>query len=234
MTIQVTTKGKLSITYPKEIDYKIILQELLPHLVKADRTSAEITGIIKTQSEPKGKLRYEQKLKKAIKSLRFDFMRDPTILEIAYDVGETPEAIRETVFKLSPISGWREPSEKEIADAKGKVKRVYELGSVFRQFGNSNIVYNPSYPLSKESHTAIIKRVNYALKNEKDQLPEIVVVNEEEQRTEFKFRWPKISKWYLSGDYTEYCYKKSGKLSGKLVPDLERLKKGMEELLKKK
>lgn len=52
VAIQVTTKNKLSITYPTEFDYNLILEKLKPMLVKADNSQAEIINVIKAPSKP--------------------------------------------------------------------------------------------------------------------------------------------------------------------------------------
>ncbi|MEM3459273.1 MAG: hypothetical protein QXN36_01615 [Candidatus Bathyarchaeia archaeon] len=46
-TVQITTSGKLGITYPKGSDFHIILEQLKPYLVKPDGSQAKIIGIIK-------------------------------------------------------------------------------------------------------------------------------------------------------------------------------------------
>jgi hypothetical protein len=53
VTFQITTQAKLSITYPKETDFKTFQKRLEPFLVKADGTPAEITRIIKEPSKTK-------------------------------------------------------------------------------------------------------------------------------------------------------------------------------------
>jgi hypothetical protein len=47
-TVQITTKGKLGITYPETSNYDVVLEQLKPYLVKADNTPAKIISIIKS------------------------------------------------------------------------------------------------------------------------------------------------------------------------------------------
>ena len=102
VTFQITTTGKLSIWYPEEVGYEFFLKRLKPLLVKADGTPAERFDVIWESIKPERRLSLEQRVKRTIEELRFILMRDPKILEIAYEIGETPEAIRKVAFKLSP------------------------------------------------------------------------------------------------------------------------------------
>jgi DNA gyrase/topoisomerase IV subunit B len=56
VTFQITTQAKLSITYPKETDFKTFQKRLEPFLVKADGTPAEVIRIIKESSKAKEEL----------------------------------------------------------------------------------------------------------------------------------------------------------------------------------
>ena len=41
-TVQITTQGKLGIFYPETADYNIVLEKVMPFLVKADGSQAKI------------------------------------------------------------------------------------------------------------------------------------------------------------------------------------------------
>jgi hypothetical protein len=51
-TVQITTQGKLGITYPEKSSYDIILEQLKPCLVKADNTPAKIIKQSYTSEDP--------------------------------------------------------------------------------------------------------------------------------------------------------------------------------------
>lgn len=58
-TIQITTKGKVGITYPEKSNYNVVLEQLKPYLVKAESTSAKIVSR-KEISKPKKKISTER------------------------------------------------------------------------------------------------------------------------------------------------------------------------------
>lgn len=52
-TIQITTKGKLGITYPETSNYNVVLDKLKPYLVRADNTPARILRVISNKASIK-------------------------------------------------------------------------------------------------------------------------------------------------------------------------------------
>lgn len=91
VTIQTTTKGKLGITYPRDMDYNIILEKLRPLLVKADHTQAEIIKVIKEPSKPKDAKKLgdssqktpvsisTERYEKRLDSIRHENLSDPSL-----------------------------------------------------------------------------------------------------------------------------------------------------------
>lgn len=65
----------------------------------------------------------ERKVREVVEELRheFLFLREPTVKEVALRVGELPEKVRETLYKIAPKIGWKEQEkdemEKEAEDA---------------------------------------------------------------------------------------------------------------------
>jgi hypothetical protein len=234
VTFQITTKGKLGIYFPEDANYEPFLTMVKPFLVKADGAPAEKFIVTLVPSKPKDECTSEKKLpdiENTIKTLKFLLMRNPTLLEIAHKMDTTPEAIREPAFKLSSKTKWSEPSGKQCLEAEEKLKGIYELGSVFQRFGKS-AAHSTPLSLIRESPTIIVERVGYALKNERDELPEIVVLSEDEKRIEFEFKWPRNSQWYLSYDYSQFYYKETGRMSVKMAPQVERVNEEFKKFLK--
>lgn len=174
----------------------------------------------------------EGKVKRTIENLRFILKRNPTSLEISYDTGETPEAIREVAFKLSPTMGWREPSEKQISRANEKVKEIYKIARLLGHFPSEIVQKRSVYCLHDESWNSILDRVNYARKQELNELPKIVATKKDKKRIEFEYRWPKGSKWYGSGDYPEYYDKENRRLVSWRLRFAEKTKEQIDQLLK--
>ncbi|MEM3694315.1 MAG: hypothetical protein QXI39_09890 [Candidatus Bathyarchaeia archaeon] len=54
-------------------------------------------------------------VEKAVEKLRFElnFLREPTVKEVAVKVGKTPETVRPILYELAPKIEWREQSDKE-------------------------------------------------------------------------------------------------------------------------
>jgi len=172
----------------------------------------------------------DQKVKNAIKHLRFILMRDPTIREIAYRIGKTPKAIQETAFKLSPKIGWREPSEKQISRANDRVKEVYKIARLLRHFALEIVQKRRVFCLNDESWDTIRDRVEYAREQEPGEVPKIVTTDEDERQMKFKYRWPKGSKWYGSNG-SEYYDKENKRLVSAAVVFMKGIMKRTDQLL---
>lgn len=229
-TFQITTKGKLGIWYPDEVGYEGFLEQLKPLLVKADGNPSEKFIVIRKPSKSRRNALVDQKVKNAIEYLRFILMRDPTILEVAYKMGKTPEAIRETAFKLSPKIGWKEPSEKQISRADDKIKEIYKIARLLHHFAPEIVQKRHVFCLNDESWNTILNRVNYARKYEPGEVPKIVSTKKDERQMKIEYRWPKGSKWYGSNG-SEYYDKENKRLVSAEVVFMKGIMKRTDQLL---
>ena len=155
----------------------------------------------------------QDKVEKAIKDLRFRLLRNPTTKEVAYEIGVTPAVAERLVWKSAPKTKWREPKKDQISDSKWRLYRIYELAALMEKFGEDAVKNRPwsIAPGEKTPSRFELKRAKYALKHEKDKLPKIVIVKENEKKIEFDHKWPKGS---LMGDSSEIYDKIQKKFSG--------------------
>lgn len=212
--IQVTTKGKLGLFYPEDLNYKKILNLITPLLLDANNKTAKIIEEIKIKNRVTQKDFDELELERVIDNLRFVKMRDPTILDISYQVGEIPEKVREAAFRLAPKIKWKDPSEEEVKEAELKIKEVFQITALLQHFRQEVVFTRPAKQLGGQKWKNVLERAKYASKHEKEKLPKIKFNEETEERIEFEFVWPRVSKYF--GDYPEYYYKKKKQLSGNI------------------
>ena len=100
---QVTNSGKFGISYPLNKNPEKFLKNVRKLLIRENKTPITKFEKYKEIPEPKEKITpLEEKVENAIDHSRFLLMRDPTPKEIGYNVGETPEKVREVAFKLAP------------------------------------------------------------------------------------------------------------------------------------
>ncbi|HUU88013.1 MAG TPA: hypothetical protein VMX17_09710 [Candidatus Glassbacteria bacterium] len=211
---QITTHGKFSIAFPIEEDPEKWLSIIRKLLVRKNREPVEVFEKYKEIPEPKEKITpLEEKVEKTIDHLRFLLMRDPTTTEIAYDVGETPEKMRKIAFKLAPKIKWKEPTEDETKEAELRIKEVLQIACLLQHFEKSIIFTRPTSYLGGRLWKDILERANYALKHEKEKVPNIKTNEETEERIEFDFVWSRNSKFAFT-TYPEYYYKNKKELSG--------------------
>ena len=155
-------------------------------------------------------------------------MRDPSTIEIAYEVGETPEKIREVAFKLAPKLKWKEPTEDEIKKAEMKIKEIYQTASLLNKFDSMIVLKRPATHLGGLSYKTILKRAKYALDSEKELLPKIVIDMETEEYELFRFEFPDNSKFQFTGT-PEYYYKQEKRLSGQIGGIIDMFKQVMKD-----
>ena len=210
---QITTHGRFSIAFPIDEDPEKWLPTIRKLLVRKNREPLEMFEKYKEIPEPKEKTTsLEEKVEKVIDHLRFIQMRNPALIEIAYEVGEIPEKVREEAFKLAPKLGWREPSEDEIKEAKLRIKEIFQIASLLQKFGKPIVFTRPAKYLGGRIWKDILERVDYTLKYETEKIPSIKVDKETEERLDFEFVWSRDSEY--SGSYPEYYDKKKRQLSG--------------------
>jgi len=104
VTFQITTKGKLSVTYPENMDYRFILEKVKPHLVKADGSSAKILKEIPIHKKaPNSEI--ERKIDAELKRCAERHITLVGLEWLANQVGECPERIKEFVYKVAKKYG---------------------------------------------------------------------------------------------------------------------------------
>ena len=157
--------------------------------MNANNKPAKITEEIEIKSETEQKDFAQQNIEKATDQLRFLLMRDPTPKEIAYEVGETPEKVREIAFKLAPKKKWKDPSEDETKEAKLRIKEIYQIASLLQKFEKPIVFTRPAKYLGGRIWKDILERVDYAIKHKKEKIPKIKVNKETEERLDFEFVW---------------------------------------------
>lgn len=195
-TIQVTKKGVLMIWYPEEVNFELVLDKALPLLMKADGTPATIIeGPIEIRKPYQKKNINPIAVETTVKKLRFCLMRNPTIKEVAYEVGKPPETIRSEMYSLSPKIGWKEPNPDEIKEAKNFVAEIYEIAALMDYFPFEAINKRPTRFLGGQSWKKVEERALYAVENETDQIPKLELLKEDEKTIEFKFIPPPKSKY---------------------------------------
>lgn len=181
------------------------------------------------------RLPLESRVKRAIENLRFRLLRNPSEQEVAREIGETPEKAHELVWKLIPETGWKEPSKKQISLDGHRLHEVYEIAALLEHFDEESVrkraltsdkfttrdngsriidpglIYLRGEPINK-----IIKRARWALKNERNKLPRITFVAENDTIIEFDYTWPEPTeeseiRW---GDSSEIYDKTTKSFSG--------------------
>ncbi|MEM4481077.1 MAG: hypothetical protein QXG58_07595 [Candidatus Bathyarchaeia archaeon] len=101
------SKQQLFIEYPPPPNFKLYWCEAETEYVK----QAEFSPML------------VEAVEKAVEELRVElnFLREPTVKEVAMKVGKTPETVRPILYELAPKIGWREQSceeaEKEAEEA---------------------------------------------------------------------------------------------------------------------
>ncbi len=120
VTIQVTNRGKLGITYPEQMNYQLLLPQLKNLLVRPDGTQAEIIG---RSRELFGSVE-EGKVAETVKHLWQILFRPPTPKEIAVETGITPEVAEKLAYKTAKKTGWFHPSHELINECTEKLGEV--------------------------------------------------------------------------------------------------------------
>ena len=231
MTFQVMNSGKFSISYPLKKNPDEPLTHARHLLAKENGTPITKLEKYKEIPEPKPKRApLETKAEKTLTLLRFLLMRDPTLTELAYEVGVTPEKVREVAFKLSPKTKWKEPTKEQIKEGERKLKEIYQIASLLKHFKKEVVLRRPVSHLGGMLRKDVLKRVDYALKHEIEELPTIKFREETEERKEFEFIWSRESKYRFT-TYPEYYYKKTRQLSGDIWLN-EIMKKTLNEINK--
>ena len=221
---QITAHGKFSIAFPLEKDPEKWLSLVRRLLVRKNGDPIVIFEKYKEIPEPKEKITpLEEKVEKAIHHLRFLLMRDPTTTEIAYDVGETPEKMREIAFKLAPKLKWKEPSEEDIKGDYKKLSDIYQIASLLNHFKADIVLRRPTKFLQKVTPNKILNRANYAREHEKENLPQVGLVKETDKFLEYSFYWSGGSK-YCFGDISEFYDKDTETLSGQNEAFMKKIK----------
>jgi len=117
VTVQITTKRKLSITYPEKMDPEKILERIELWLVKDDGTPAEILDEIKVPDEIVKELKIgSQLVEKVLEELRFKFCGEVSVEDVALKVGKAPKEVRVMLYELAPKTGWKPPTDEAIEE----------------------------------------------------------------------------------------------------------------------
>jgi len=167
------------------------------------------------------RLPLESRVKGVIENLRFRLFRDPSVREVAREIGETPEKTRELIWRLIPETGWREPSKEQISLAEMKLHEIYEMATLLEHFDETPVKNRcrdvPEFraSLRDEMLQRILNRAKYALKHERDKLPTVRLVKENDRQIELDHTWPvrKESNWQW-GDSSETYDKTTKSFSG--------------------
>jgi hypothetical protein len=179
-------------------------------------------------AEPASQL--STRVENTIEKLRYELLREPTIVEIAREIGETPEETHKIVWKTTPITKWQAPSGDSTF---WKLHEIYEIAALLEHFdeeavrnralgipeswqdGHGTIINQGLRSFSPYSIDFVISRARYALENERDKLPTIIFINDDgfdgDQQIEFILSWPEGS---CFGDSTEFYDKTTNRLSG--------------------
>jgi hypothetical protein len=157
----------------------------------------------------------ESRVKRAIQELRFLFIRNPSIIEIAYHIGENPDLIKKVVFRFSPTMKWKEPTKEQIEEADIKLREIYEAVALRKYFHIKTILCRPTSLLYKEPTASILARIRYAQKYEQDKIPTIFrskkpIASTNEHQIELIYKWPNKGR----GNTRELYDRKNKQLSG--------------------
>jgi DNA-binding HxlR family transcriptional regulator len=116
----------------------------------------------------------ERKVREAVEELRcgFKFFREPTVKEVAFKVGETPEAVRPILYGLAPKIGWREQDKEE---AEKEAEEAINLAGwlIWLQKGEQNAELNKMVEEAKQAASnGIVERARKILENCPELAPE--------------------------------------------------------------
>jgi DNA-binding HxlR family transcriptional regulator len=116
----------------------------------------------------------ERKVREAVEELRigFKFFREPTVKEVAFKVGETPETVRPMLFGLAPKIGWREQDREE---AEKEAEEAVNLAGwmVWLQRGEQNAELNKMVEEAKQAASdGIVERARRIVENCPELAPE--------------------------------------------------------------
>lgn len=220
--VQISHRGTVNIWHKYVGDDDKAVAKLKPFIVPIEGKKYS-TWILKKQllngskhvevsvNAQKSQAALENKVQKAIEDLRFLWMRNPQIIEIAYRIGENPTVVDSVVYKFSPTLGWRMPDSKEIEKTQVKLGEIYEAAALLQYFPETVVVCRPTYALFEETSERIIKRARYAQKYEASQLPKVFSVKQDEKTLTIKYSWPPNARRWSS---EETYYKDEKRLSG--------------------
>ena len=93
----------------------------------------------------------------AIKKLKLELLRVPTVEEIARELCIVPEEAVKLAYRYGRDLGWHPPSEEEIQEAEEKRGRIITLASLMKE--------KPDSPIVKDATPEDVESAKYLLKN---------------------------------------------------------------------
>ena len=75
-------------------------------------------------------------MRRCLKEFRFKFFRNPTVNEVATEIGEHPVIVERILYTTSPTTKWRPPTSEEIEIAQREaaefLKKAAEIKYLLR------------------------------------------------------------------------------------------------------
>jgi hypothetical protein len=200
-TIQVTTKSKLSITYPEELSYEVVLKRLKPYLVRADGSPAqrvERRSTAKKAFESKSReSRSDDAMEEAVVLVVRDWkkigFRYPLPSEIADETGLSPEQSEEIARDTRDKTGWFRPNSAILDHAAERFGEVLVCAARLRDRHVKEDGTSVDFNYGDEGD--IVEDAKRFLKEHSEMLPKL-----SEDGVEL-VRWPTEALKYLRNNY---------------------------------
>jgi len=200
-TIQVTTKSKLSITYPEELSYEVALEQLKPYLVRADGSPAQkiekkssTKEAFKNKSkESQSEAAMEEAVVQVVREWKKIGFRNPLPSEIADETGLSPEQSEEIARNTRDRTGWYIPNSGILDNAACRLGEVLVCAARLRDGQVKEDGTSVDFSYGDEGD--IVEEAKRFLKEHPEMLPKL-----SEDGLEL-IRWPPEALKYLRKNY---------------------------------
>jgi len=129
------------------------------------------------------------RISEAVRRLRLLLLRNPTVGEVALDLGIQPTDLQEHLYKTAAQTEWSPPTEDIIEDARKKLGEALILAARMRQSPSKDWIS------LYEGEMEVVEHARVCLSKHQDMLPELT------EDGEGIVSWPEKAKRYLGPSY---------------------------------
>jgi len=130
----------------------------------------------------------EDQVRHCLKEFRFKFFRNPTVNEVATEIGEHPVIVERILYTTSPTTKWRPPTSEEIEIAQR------EAAEFLKKAAEIKYLRSEFYDRIDEKSPKITRKIKRYCEEYPQLLPEIWKYSDPLLKGKFEFIFPSMAK----------------------------------------